>query len=145
MINKTLALYASTSVELHRKLNDTKYSGDIDAEYKAFWSKFYSIRSATDTMLRERKQINDYHTTFVVKAIVYDTVTGKEIGYQKLKFTFTTGYGLRAISGRELYDFVVDSNGDALFIYWERGELKHLRLTVPRIAIDAEGDLLKSA
>jgi hypothetical protein len=95
--------------------------------------------------LSERKQINDYHTTFVVKAIVYDTVTGKEIGYQKLKFTFTTGYGLRAISGRELYDFVVDSNGDALFIYWERGELKHLRLTVPRIAIDAEGDLLKSA
>jgi hypothetical protein len=131
-----LNAYAYSCIELHRKLNDMKYDGDIDAEYKAFWALYHDALTHTKTLLTynryihdlhdhrvnvmsERKVSNDYRTTFQIDTTVYDTVDNKECGYQSMKFT------------------IVDpTTNDLLFIYWSQGRLQYVVIPNAQLTID---------
>jgi hypothetical protein len=135
-----LEQYARTSAELHRKLNDPKYTGDVNAEYKAFWAATASLRHYTENVLggtefslhdsrvfdlSSRKLINEYFIQFRVNAFRYEDT--HEVGYQRMLFTVESTQNMREINKRELFDFVVDEVGKKmLFMYWGHKRMRSI-------------------
>lgn len=158
-----LDTYAQTTIELHRKLNDVKYSGDIDAEYKAFWALYHDAQTHTRELLTynrylrvlhdhyvnimsEKKVLNEYRTTFQIDAGVYDTVDKQEVGNQRLKFTIISRHKLREISKKEIYDFLVDpATNDLLFVYWGRDRLQYVIIPNAQLTVIEVGNIQEYA
>jgi hypothetical protein len=132
-----LEQYAKTYIELHHKLNDLDYIGDINAEYKAFWDRykheidttgmFMSISglrvSFHDAWVQDfsaKRQPEGYLTVFNVNAFLYDD-TKQEVGRQKQELRIFTPTKLREISGRQIMDLVIDNlTGTLVIIYLDR-------------------------
>jgi len=147
-----LEQYAQTSAELHRKLNDIKYTGDVNAEYKAFWAHYASLRQSTDDVLggsdlslhdcvvydlSSRRQLNGYFIQFRVDAFNY--TDGIENGRERLFFTIESKHKMRDINRREIFDVLIDSaNKQLMFMYWEGLRLRHIVVPYSFLRVEHE-------
>jgi hypothetical protein len=156
--------YANTYKELHRKLNDIKYKGDINAEYKALWGQVADLTAFTKSHLdhdgyvlslhdayvenfSQRKAGNDYRITFAVDTLVYAVDLNLEIGRQRVEFEFMALWKLREIANREVSDFLIDpATKSVLFIYWGiNHKLKYVIVHYETFAILPVGEVVKYA
>lgn len=123
-----LEQYAQKAKELHGKLNNPKYTGDVNAEYDAFWEEYKGILDGTHDLLGHRPYrdvtchdcsvddfsqkrnaaTNDYTITFNVKAFVYD-VESQQVGRMKINFSFISKEKWRAIANKQIFDLVIDT------------------------------------
>lgn len=128
-----LEQYAKTYIELHHKLNDLDYAGDINAEYQAFWELYRQELDATSMFLgaddklqfslhdawvrnfSAKRCADGYRTVFNVDAFVYNNEK-MEIGKQKQEIRIFTPNKLRAITSCQILDFVLDNRTATLVI-----------------------------
>jgi hypothetical protein len=147
--------YAAKSWELHRKLNDWNYEGDIDAEYRAFFDEYAALREKTYKVLvcpsgpfglhdcvvsnfSERKRDNFYHSSF--KDSFY-TEDNKLHAYYEFVVKIKSKSPIREIANKTIYDFMYDPDTKQLLVIYHRnwqGNHKNFMVTVEEFSIETK-------
>jgi len=147
--------YVAKSWELHRKLNDWHYQGDIDAEYKAFFAEYSNLREKTYELLvcpsgpfglhdcvvgnfSERKRDNFYHSSF--KDTFYTEENRLHV-YYEFTIKIKSKLSVRAICGKTIYDFAYDPATKQVLVIYHRnwqGKHKHFVVSVEDISVETK-------